>query len=97
MHAFQILDQSYLGSLGFQLRSAFGIDAYELTSLPLVFKFDESLDQGEQRVVFAAADVIAGFPFCSALPGDDIAAENVLAAEFLESEPLSVRVAAIPG
>ena len=73
-----------------KLRGALGVNADEFTFLALVLKFDEALDQREQRVVFAPAYVVAGLPLCAALPCNDIAAENVLATEFLETEPLRV-------
>ena len=75
---------------------SFGIDADKLALLALVFKFDKAFDQGKQRIVLAAADVVAGLPFGSALAGEDVAAEDVLAAEFLEPKPLGGRVAAVP-
>ena len=56
----------------------------------LVFEFNEAFDKSEQRVVFATANAVARLPFRTALARENVAAENVLAAEFFESEPLCV-------
>jgi len=71
-----------------QFSRAFGIYTDELASLAFVLKFNKALDQGEQRVVLAAADVVARFPLRAALARKDISPEHVLAAKFLKSEPL---------
>src|SRR6476660_6782563 len=52
-------------------------------------------DFGEKRVVLAAADVRAGKELRAALPDEDRAARDELAAEALHAEPLRVRVAAV--
>jgi hypothetical protein len=66
----------------------FSVDADELALLAFILKFNKALDQGEQRIVFAAAHVFAWLPFCASLASQNIAAKNVLAAKFLKSEPL---------
>ena len=76
--------------LGFELRRAAGVDADEFALTAFVFKFNEPLDQCEQGVVLTAADVIAGLPFRAALTCEDIAAEDVLAAELLKTEPFGL-------
>ena len=63
--------------------SAFGVDADEFAPLALVLKLHKSLDQGEQRVVLAAADVVAGLPFRAALASEDVAAEHCSPPNFL--------------
>ena len=75
----------------------FGIYADELAATSLVLELYEALDQGEQRVVFALADVIAGLPLGSTLTSNDVAAEDVLSTGFLKAQPLCIRVAAVPG
>ena len=67
-----------------------GVDADELAFAAFVFELDKALDQREQCVVFTTADIVAGLPFGAALACDNVAAENVLAAEFLETEPLCI-------
>jgi hypothetical protein len=64
------------------------INADELAGPALVFKLHDAVDQREQRIVFAAADIVAGFPTGATLARDDVAAEHSLAAEFLQTEPL---------
>ena len=64
------------------------INADELAGSALVLKLHDAVDQREQRVVFATADVVAGFPTRATLPRDDVAAEHLLAAEFLQTESL---------
>jgi hypothetical protein len=75
----------------------FGVNADEFAFLAFVFEFYEAFDQCKKRIVFADADVIARLPFRAALTREYIAAENVFAAEFLESEPLCIRIAAVSG
>jgi hypothetical protein len=94
-----VFDQTKIKSSGFrfrlQLGGAFRINADEFAFLSFVFEFDEAFDQSEQRIVFAAADVFARLPFRAALARQNVAAENVLAAEFLESQSLGVRIAPV--
>ena len=52
--------------------------------------------QREQRVVAAAADVVAGVEVGAALADDDLAGVDQLAAEALDAEALGVGVAAVP-
>jgi hypothetical protein len=78
-----------------QLRSTESVYADELAFAAFVFKFDDALDQGEERIVFAATDVVAGLPLGAALTCDDVAAEHALAAEFLEAQSLRMRIAAV--
>src|SRR5690242_7115923 len=72
-----------------------GIDADELAGTALVLKLHHTVDQSKERVVLAAADVVAGFPLRAALTRDDVAAEYVLAAKFLEPQTLRLRVASV--
>ena len=52
-------------------------------------------DKREQRVVAAAADVVAGVEVGAALAEDDLAGLDLLAAEPLHAEALGVGVAAV--
>jgi len=73
------------------------VNTDELTFAAFVLKFNETFDQREQCVVFTDADVVAGLPFGAALTSEDVAAENVLAAKFLEPKPLCMRIATVSG
>ena len=77
------------------MRGSERIDADELAASAFVFKFDDALDQREERVVFAAADVVARLPLGAALTCDDVAAEHALAAKFLEAQSLRMRIAPV--
>jgi hypothetical protein len=54
-------------------------------------------DQREQGVIAAAADTIACVEVGTALPDDDFACVDQLAAEPFDAEPLRIGVPAIPG
>ena len=54
-------------------------------------------NQREQGVVLAAADALAGMELGAALPDEDLARTDLLAAEALDPQPLGVGVAAVPG
>jgi hypothetical protein len=60
------------------------INADELAGATFVFKLHDAINQENKRIVFAAAHVVAGFPFRAALARDDVAAENSFAAKFLQ-------------
>ena len=53
--------------------------------------------QSEQRVVAATADVDAGVEVRAALADDDLAGEDLLTAEALHAEALSVGVTTVTG
>src|ERR1044071_779283 len=54
-----------------------------------------SIDEREQRVIFAGADVTAGMPFGTALARKNIAGKHDLAAGRLQAEPSAPRVASV--
>src|SRR5688500_989057 len=60
-------------------------------------ELDRALGDREDRVVAADADAVAGAELRAALPHDDVAGLDLLAAEHLHAETLRVRVAAVPG
>ena len=68
---------------------------HEFAHRAAVFEFDDAGDLGKEGVVFAAADVQAGFDAGAALTHDDGAAGNELSAESLYTKPLRVGVAAV--
>lgn len=53
--------------------------------------------QSEQRVVLAAADVLAGMEVSAALTNDDVASDNMLATIALHAKTLCAGVATITG
>src|SRR5258706_1475814 len=74
------------------------LDAHRLTvARALDAEVDFAIDQREQRVVLADADVGAGMELGAALAHDDRAGRNHLAAERLHAEHLGLRIAAVPG
>src|SRR5580704_8011185 len=72
-------------------------DADELAVRALVFEAHDAGDGGEEAVVFRAADVLAGLVARAALTNQNAAAGYELAAEALDAEPLSVRIASVCG
>src|SRR6185437_6847606 len=54
-----------------------------------------SIDEREQRVIFAGTDIAAGVPFGAALTRKNIAGEHALAAGRLQAEPPARGVAAV--
>ena len=78
---------SLCGRFGSDLRCEFcctlGVYADEFAFLALVLKLDKAFDQSKERVVLAAADIIARLPLRAALTRQDVAAEDFLPAEFL--------------
>ena len=55
----------------------------------------DAVDGGEQGVVAADADILAGVHLGAALADEDVAGEDLLAAEPLHAEPLAVGIAAV--
>ena len=72
-----------------------GINADELAGSAFIFKLHYSVNQREQRVVFAASNVVTGFPLGATLARNDVAAQNFLAAKLFQSQPLRLRIATI--
>src|SRR4029077_3728020 len=73
------------------------LNRYEYAALGFGPEFDAAVGQGKQRMIFGQADIGARVPFGAALARDNVAGENLLAAENLQAEPLTVRVAAVAG
>jgi len=78
-------------------RLARRVHADELSSVALVLELHKAFDQSEQSIVLSAADIIARLPLRSTLTSQNIAAKDMLAAKFLKTKPLSIRVAAVSG
>jgi hypothetical protein len=60
---------------------------YENATLVLGTELKFAVDQGEQRVIAAHADIATGMPLGSALACDDVAGGNILTAEYLDPQP----------
>src|ERR1044071_3931658 len=88
--ASQTFTESFLSSSLLQW-----INADELAGAALVLKLYDAIDQCKQRIILAAADMVAVFPLSATLARDDVAAENSLTAKLLETEPLRLRVATV--
>ena len=80
----------YRESLGLDGGDFGWLDVYETSVLAAVLELNDSAYLGEEGVVLAATNVGAGLQRCSALAHDDAAAEDALAAEYFNTEPLSV-------
>jgi len=66
------------------------IDVDEAAMLATILETNHAIDLGEEGIVLATADVGAGLERCTTLTNDDAAAEDGLATEYLDSEPLGV-------
>src|ERR1700691_399404 len=71
--------------------------ADELAVRALIFEAHDARNGGEQAVVFRAADVLAGLVARAALANQNAAAAYQLAAETLDAQPLSMRIASVCG
>ena len=69
-----------------------GEDADKTAHAAFVFEVDDSGDEGEESVVFAAADVEAGLALGAALADEDGAGIDELPAETLGAEALTLGV-----
>ena len=58
-------------------------------------ELDVAVGRGEQGVVLAKADIVARPELGAALAHDDVAGENLLAAELLDAEALAGGIATV--
>src|SRR5437870_7810238 len=70
-------------------------DADVASALALVLEVDDPVDLGEERVIAADADVLAGIELRAALSDDDRSTGHELAGEALDAEHFRLRVAAV--
>ena len=75
---------------GAQLLSRKGLYEGETSSAAAIAELYRAADLGEEGIVLADADIQAGLDRCSALPHDDCATGNDLAAEGLHAQPLGI-------
>lgn len=76
-------------------RSRSGVDTDLLFGFADPLKFDDSVCQGEQRIIAAHSDVCARVHSCSSLPDKNTAREHFLASEALDAESLGIAVAPV--
>ena len=70
-------------------------DADESALRALVFEAHDAVDDGKERIVLGAADILARLIVRAALANQNAAAGYDLPAESLDSEPLAVRIASV--
>lgn len=70
-------------------------DLHGLLIAPAPCELNDPVDEGEERVVFAHADVRTGVILRAALAQDDIARDDALAAELLHAQTLALGVAPV--
>ena len=68
---------------------------YDFAAFGFGVELNLSIDEREQSVIFAEADIIAGVPFGAALTCNDVAGENALAAKHLQTKAAARAVAAV--
>jgi hypothetical protein len=71
------------------------LNHYELAHLSAIHEFNAARNFGEERVIFAFADIQAGLYARAALPDDDGTAGDKLSAECLKAKALRVGVASV--
>jgi hypothetical protein len=73
--------------------SCYDLDGLLIASTPC--EFHDAVRECKERIVLAHADVRAGIILRTALPKDDVACDDALAAEFLDTQTLTLRVSAV--
>ena len=64
-------------------------------ALRLTGEFHLAVDQGEDRVVTAQADVVARIPLSASLTNQNVARDDGLAAEFFDAQAPAFSIAAV--
>ena len=67
----------------------------DIDSSAFTVKHNVTIDQREQRIVFALADAFARMPLVTDLASKDVTGDNALATEFFDSTTLGVRIATV--
>jgi hypothetical protein len=78
-----------------KLSQLFRRDRIDVDPSPAAVEADVAVNQREDGVIAAKADVLSGKKLCSALADDDIAGHDQLAAESFYTKPFADAVAAI--
>ena len=71
------------------------VDADLLSVFAQTLELDHAVDQGEQRIIFADADVVARMEFCAALAHQNVSREHFLPVGTLYAEALCLAVAPV--
>lgn len=74
-----------------------GVNADLLLASCLMLEFDPTVDQCEEGVIRAHADILAGMNSSSSLSDDDIAGDNGLTIGLLNAKPLGLGITAVLG
>jgi hypothetical protein len=72
------------------------LDGHKHTATSLLCEADVAINQREDRVIRANANILAGVEFGSTLANDDVARYDQLAAKFLDTETPASGVATVP-
>src|SRR5204862_2667593 len=83
-------------ALGGRRRLDLRLDADLVLLLALVLELHHPIHEREDRVIRAHADVAAGMPLGAVLTDDDVAGDDLLAAELLHTLVFGIRIAAVP-
>ena len=78
-------------------RELVGVDADLLLTASLVLELDLTVDQSEEGVVGAHADVVAGMNSGASLSDDDIAGDNGLTVGLLNAKSLGLGITTVLG
>ena len=74
-----------------------GVDAYFLAIFAQTFELDLTFDQGKERVVFAATDVVTRMNGRATLADQNRTGGNFLAIETFDSEAFACTITAVSG
>lgn len=74
-----------------------GDDGDEGLVLSLLYELNRAVDESEEGVVFAHADISAGMMNCATLTNDDVASLSGLSSEELKAKSFAFRVASVLG
>lgn len=74
--------------------NCFRVSSYvDAAAVPI--EVDVAVDEGEEGVVFAHTDILAGVPLGAALTNDDVASDDGFAAKFFDAETVTAGVASV--
>jgi hypothetical protein len=72
-----------------------GVDGNLLAISAHAFEFDDAVNQGEQGIILAAADIVTRMDLRAMLTENYVAGFYVFAAELLTAKPLAIRITAV--
>ena len=71
------------------------VNAYALSVLSCVLKFNGSVDQSKECVIRSDADILAGVDVSASLSYDDVACKDLCTVSLLDAKTLRFRVSAV--